>query len=183
MLQRYEWNNKEDFGYEGYINEDRYNLYTKQYNGYIVELGQSRTWYDDGTKSTLISILLCRYGEHNLLEECYCIAIADTIAEAWRLIRELELDSTQSAIQYLESLELFQELVRYEIGGFAELEGIDTKTGDLWLFIPIDNHHVEAWQKLYFGEGRYESSWQYVEKIEWYQMTPLERKKALGWAY
>lgn len=97
MMQRYEWKNedKEEFGY---VTEKRYNLYTKQYNGYVVELGQNRTWYDNGVKYTLISILLCHY-DNNLLDECYGIALANTIAEAWRIIRELELDSTSSAIQ------------------------------------------------------------------------------------
>lgn len=159
---------------------------TWQYHGYEVELKKYSHYYEKGGKHEDYAIFMNLYedwGFTKWLENTYCLGICFDMIKAWEIIKELELEVTSSDFQYLESLSTFQDLVKYEVGGFAELEGIDTKTGDLWLFLPIDNHHIEAWKKLYIGEGRYEGSFQYIETINWWNMTPLERKKALGWSY
>jgi hypothetical protein len=185
-MLRCNWNDvelEERYGGKGFWH-DRQVVFTKPYNNYMVEVSLIRDFHDNGTASKYWSIHLNRYNDkYGWAEETYCLDVIFTITELWQYVAGLELEVTVSDFQYLESLELFQELVRGAFGNEAELEGIDTKTGDLWLFIPIDKHHVEAWQKVYLGEGRYENSFQYMESINWDKMTPLERYKILGWRY
>ena len=173
MMQRYEWKNKEEFGYEGFVSEKRYNLCTKQYNGYIVELGQSRTWHDNGVKDTLISILLCHYDEHNLLDECYGIALAQTIAEAWRIIRELELDSTSSAIQTARN-------------PWCETLTRALEQGQLWIeqnnqvitFEPdFDEYVIEIWSQYRLQNGAL-TTMSYCANI-WEEELPVNIRKAV----
>ena len=184
--QRLNWENEElerQYGGKGFYNYTQ-QIYTKDYSDYIVEVEHTKTYHDNGDMNEHYSVFLLQYDSDGWLIEVHCLkAMIYTMPELWQFIAGLELEVTSSDFQYLESLRTFQDLVKYEVGGFAELEGIDTKTGDLWLFIPIDNHHIEAWKKLYIGEGRYEDNFQYIETINWWNMTPLERKKALGWSY
>lgn len=177
MMKRHELDNKdkEKFGYEGFVSEKRYNLYTKQYNGYVVELGQSRTWHDNGAKYTLISILLCHYDEYNFLDECYGIAIADTIAEAWQIIRELELDSTSSAIQTTENqwLTMLQKALDHNCRDYFD------KETNCYYFFEVDSEEyvVEIWASYCLPNGAL-TTMSYVGNI-WADEMPMAMRKIL----
>ncbi len=180
-MQRYEWNNKdlEQMYGKGFWRDEEV-IYSHEYSDYVVKIHRVRNINDNGGISKYWAVHLIN--RRNPLET-YCLEVIWELSKLWQYVATLELEVTVSDFQYLESLELFQELVRGAFGNEAELEGINAKTGDLWLFIPIDKHHVEAWQKVYLGEGRYENSFQYMESINWDKMTPLERYKILGWRY
>lgn len=161
---------------------------TWQYHGYEVELKKYTHYYESGKqKHEDYAIFMNLYEDCDFikwLKRTYCLDACFNIIEAWKIIKELELEVTASDFQYIESLNIFHQAVRNaKSSNKIELIEMDTETGDLWLFVPVDNNHVEAWRAWYLGEGRYENSYEFVEKINWWNMTPLERKQVLKWEY
>ena len=159
-------------------------VYSKEYFGYMFEVEEQKYYYDNGKIMGYYAIFLLKHNDRGTLEEVYTLnTVALDAKKLWEYIATLELEVASSDFQHLESLELFQKLARAcKLPNTDNLLGIDSNN-DLWYFVPVKNHHVEVFQKAYLGNAEYEDKFHYIETIPWHKMTPLERKKVLGWCY
>ena len=176
MMRRYEWDNKElekVYGYAGFWSEDRFNIFTKEYGEYIVEFGTTRYWHDDGTKNQLVSILLCKY-ENGLITECYSVGgYITSIAEGWRVIKALQLDSTQSAIQCARNPWL-PTLTKAVEQGKLWIE----QNNQVFTFEPdYDELVIEIWSQYRLGNGAL-TTMSYCANI-WEDELPVNIRKAV----
>ncbi len=100
-MLRCNWNDMEleaRYGGKGFWH-DRQAVFSKQYNGYMVEVYITRDFHDNGHTSKYWSVHLSRYDELGWIVETYCLDIIYGLTEMWKYLAELELDSTLSAIQ------------------------------------------------------------------------------------